>query len=319
MSVEIREATSTQMEKNKRIVGRMTGGIMFGAGIENVNWKIVRVLCNFGYSFMPKEKGIRIQKLNLDGINAEMSVPDSMTSPHIIMYIHGGGLVSGSAKATRGYCSMLAKYSGCRVVSIDYRLAPEHTYPAAVDDCFTAFTALTKQYPQSQVSLTGESGGAYLCLALTVRLIEMGSKLPACLVPHSPLCDLSGSLERSYYEIIDGTVSPEAAEPIRRMYAPDADPKHPEVSPLFYKHLDKFPPVTMTCDFNETLRADADAMYRKLKECGVDVHLIILKNTFHACSTLGTGSPETMQLMLDNIDFIKKCCENRRSHEITSI
>lgn len=312
MSVEIREATSAQMEKNKKVVGRMTGGVMFGAGIENVNWKLVRVLCNFGYSFMPKEKGIKIQKLNLNGINAEMSIPDSMTSPHIIMYIHGGGLVSGSAKATRGYCSMLAKYSGCRVVSIDYRLAPENTYPAAVNDCFAAYTALAKQYPDSGIALTGESGGAYLCLALTVRLIETESKLPACLVPHSPLCDLSGSLDRSYYDIIDGTVTPEAAEPIRRMYAPNSDSKHPEVSPLFYEQLEKFPPVTMTCDFNETLRADADAMCQKLKACGVDVHLIILRNTFHACSTLGTGSPETMQLMLDNIAFIKQCSESEQ-------
>lgn len=309
MSVEIREATSTQMEKNKKVVGRMTGGVMFGAGIENVNWKFVRVLCNFSYSFMPKEKGIKIRKLNLNGIHAEMSIPDSMTSLNIIMYIHGGGLVSGSAKATRGYCSMLAKYSGCRVVSIDYRLAPENPYPAAVDDCFAAFTALTEQYPESKISLTGESGGAYLCLVLTVRLIETGSTLPACLVPHSPVCDLSDSLDRSYYEIIDGTVSPDAVEPIRRMYAPNADPKYPEVSVLFYEHLDRFPPVTMTCDFNETLRADADAMYKKLKESGVQTHLIILKNTFHACSTLGTGSPETMQLMLDNIAFMKKCSE----------
>lgn len=93
------------------------------------------------------------------------------------------------------------------------------------------------------------------------------------------------------------------------MYAPGADPKNPEVSPIFYTQLQKFPPVTMTCDFNETLRADAEAMYKKLEEQGVDVRLIILKNTFHACSTLGTGSPETMALMLDNIDFIKNCSE----------
>lgn len=311
MSIEIREASSPQMAKNKQAVGRMAGGVMFGGGIEKVNWKLVRLLCNIGYSFMPKEKGIRIQKLNLNGIRGEMSLPESQTSSHIILYIHGGGLVSGSAKATRGYCSMLAKYSGCRVVSIDYRLAPENPYPAALEDCFAAYNALCARFPQSQISLTGESGGAYLCIALTVRLIETGSRLPACLVPHSPLCDLSGSLDRSYYEIIDGTVTPEAAAPIRRMYAPDADPQNPEVSPIFYTQLQKFPPVTMTCDFNETLRADAEAMYKKLEEQGADVRLIILKNTFHACSTLGTGSPETMALMLDNIAFMQRCSERK--------
>lgn len=65
----------------------------------------------------------------------------------------------------------------------------------------------------------------------------------------------------------------------------------------------------MTCNFNETLRADAQAMYRKLREHGAEANLIILKNAFHACSTLGTGSPETMALMLDNIAFIRNCSE----------
>lgn len=230
------------MAKTRKIVGKMTGGVMFGAGIERVNWKLVRSLCNFGYSFMPREKGVRIEKLDLNGIHGEMSIPECLRSPHLILYIHGGGLVSGSARATRGYCSMLAKYSGFRVVSIDYRLAPENPYPAALDDCFSAYHALTDRYPKSRISLTGESGGGYLCLGLTVRLIETGSRLPACLVPHSPLCDLSGSLDRSNYEIVDGTVLPEAIEPIRRMYAPKADPRHPEISPLFTDILKNFLP-----------------------------------------------------------------------------
>lgn len=67
MSIEIRDASSLQMAKNRQVVGRMTGGVMFGGGIEKVNWKLVRLLCNIGYSFMPKEKGIRIRKLNLNG------------------------------------------------------------------------------------------------------------------------------------------------------------------------------------------------------------------------------------------------------------
>ena len=310
MCVEIREATSKEMERNKKIVGFATGGVMFGEGMEKINWKLVRFMCNLGYTFMPREKGVKVRKLLLGNISAEISTPEKVDGEGIIMYIHGGGLVSGSAKATRGYCSMLAKYSGLRVVSINYRLAPENIYPAAVDDCEEAYLALHEMYPKAKICLTGESGGAYLTTALTIRLINKNEYAPACIIPHSTLCDMEGTLDRSYYDIIDGTVTgPEALRYIAAVYAgKGADLTNPEIDVKHYAYFEKFPPTYLTCDFSETLRADSEHMYKLLSEAGVDVHLTIMKNTFHACSTLGTGSPETMQLMRDNIEFIKKYC-----------
>lgn len=308
--MDLREATSKEMQKNKKIVGFATGGVMFGEGMEKTNWKLVRLICNFGYSFMPKEKGVRVKKLMLGNISAELSTPETVTGEGIILYIHGGGLVSGSAKATRGYCSMLAKYSSLRVVSINYRLAPENCYPAALDDCEEAFLALHKMFPAAKICLTGESGGAYLATALTVRLIEKGEYMPSCIIPQSTLCDMEAALDRSHYEIIDGTVtSPEVLKYIAAVYAgPNPDFTNPEIDVKHYTHFDRFPPTYLSCDYNETLRADAEFMHRVLEESGVEVYLTIMKNAFHACSTLGTGSPETMQLMLDNIAFIKKHC-----------
>lgn len=308
MSVEIVEAKSEQMEKNRKIVGFATGGVMFGEGMEKTNWKLVRLICNFGYSFMPKEKGVSIQKIMLDNISAEISTPESVTGNGIIMYIHGGGLVSGSAKATRGYCSMLAKYSGLRVVSINYRLAPENKFPAALDDCEEAYLALHRMYPEAKICLTGESGGGYLTTALTIRLIESGDYMPGCIVPHSTLCDLEATLDRGYYEIIDGSVTSPAVIPyIAEMFAgKNADFTNPELDVKHYDSWEKFPPTWLTCDYNETLRADSEYLYHKLEENGVDVRLTILKGAFHACSTLGTGSPETFELLKNNAVFIRK-------------
>lgn len=307
MSVEVRVAKSIEMEKNAATVGRMTGGMGFTGDMTKINWKAVRRICNIGYSLMPKEKKIKIRKLDLDGVYGEMSIPRKQTSDNIIMYIHGGGLVSGSAKATRAYCSMLAKYSGCRVISIDYALAPEHPWPAGVDSCYTAYKAIRKQYPRAKLALTGESAGGNLSLTTTIRLIQNGEQVPECLVPHSPVCDFVGILDRSYYVVKDDTVSVNGLESLVKLYCPGSDRENPEISPIYFDKFDKFPPTTITCDFNETLRADCDALYKKLEEAGVEAHLIIYKNTFHAFAPIGTSSPETMRLMIENISFMKKC------------
>ena len=307
MAIDIRSAHSAEMEKNAAMVGRMTGGMGFNKDVSKVNWKAVRIICDLGYSLMPREKGVKIKKLDLGGVMGEMSIPKKVTSPNILMYIHGGGLVSGSAKATRAYCSMLAKYSGCRVVSIDYALAPEKVWPAAVDDCITAYLALRKQFPEAKLCLTGESGGGNLTLATVIRLIRTGEKVPECIVPHSPVCDFSDSLDRSYYEIKDITVSVEGLNSLVNAYCPSSDLKEPEISPIYFDGFDKFPPTIITCDFNETLRADCEALYKKMEEAGADVNLIIYKNTFHAFAPIGTSSPETMELMIENIKFMRKC------------
>ncbi len=82
--------------------------------------------------------------------------------------------------------------------------------------------------------------------------------------------------------------------------------KNPEISPVFYNNFAAFPPAVITCDSNEFLRADCDVLYKKLEDAGVDANLIIMKNAFHAFAPIGTSSPETMALMIDNIRFIKK-------------
>ncbi len=190
MAIEIRTAKSAEMAKNAAIVGRMTGGMSFNGGMPDkvdrkviVSMKVARFTVDMGYTLMPKEKGIKIQKLDLDGIYGEMSLPKKTTSDNIILYIHGGGFVSGSARATRAYCSMLAKYSGCRVVSINYALSPESVWPRAPEDCVKAYLALRRQFPEAKVCLTGESAGGNLVLVTVIRLIRTRENYRSALCP----------------------------------------------------------------------------------------------------------------------------------------
>ena len=306
MAIIERTAWSAEMERNAAIAGRMTGGMSFTGDAKRRNWKVLRLICNFGYSLMPKEKGVRVRKLGLGGVHGEMSLPKKQTSENMILLIHGGGLVSGSARATRAYCSMLAKYSGCRVVSIDYALAPEHVFPDALDDCEKAYLALRAQFPQAKLCLTGESGGAYLTIATVIRLLRKGEQIPECIVPHSPVVDFTGNMKSDSYEVRDATVHREALASLVNCYCPGQDTSDPEISVIRFDNFAAFPPTVITSDANETLRADADALYEALEKAGAPVDLIRYRNTFHAFAPIGTSAPETMALMIDNIRFMKR-------------
>ena len=138
-------------------------------------------------------------------------------------------------------------------------------------------------------------------------MIETGHQPPEVIIPHSPVCDFTGETKSDYYPVHDVTVSREGIEALVDCYCPGQDTTNPEISVIRYGHFDKFPPTTITCDANETLRADAEALYNKLIDAGVDATLLMYHGTFHAFAPIGTSSPETMELLIDNIHFMKRC------------
>lgn len=246
MSIEIREAVSPEIKKHIKIVKRMTKNMGFNENMTKVNWKAVRFLSNIGFMFMPKEKNVKYSKLNINGVNGILITPDDIENKDdYILYVHGGGFVSGSAKGTKGYCSMLAKYSKCRVITIDYSLAPEKPYSNGLNDVYNYYNGLLKLNPNTNISLIGESGGANLCLATTIRLINNNKKIPSCIVVHSPATDLTGNLKRDY-EINDFTIHESALKPLQEMYAGSFDIKNPEISPIYFDKFDKFPSIFIT-------------------------------------------------------------------------
>ena len=303
LSISIREAKSNEIKKNISTVRKMTKGMGFDENMGNVNWKMVRIISSIGYRFMPKEKGVRFKKIILGKRKALLSEYGDTDDRNIILYIHGGGFVSGSGTSSKGYSSMLAKYSGNKVISLDYSLSPEHKYPDALMDCCIVFREIRKRYPTSKIALVGESAGGNLCLALALKVKDK-SNISAVIV-HSPFVDFSGSLDRSKHEIDDFTVKEGCLIPLCDIYVGKRNLKNPFISPLF-GDFRGFPPTFITCDYNETLYADSSAIYKKCEEAGVDAEMVVMKGTFHAFATIGTGTSETKQLLKENIDFINK-------------
>lgn len=304
MSIQIREAKSEEMKNNIRTVQQMTKGMGFDENMGKVNWSFVRIISNFGYQFMPKEKGVSFKKIKLGNTKAIVTECNIIKENNIIMYIHGGGFVSGSASSSKGYCSMLARYSNYRVIAVNYALAPEHPFPKGFNDCYNAFYEITKLYPKAKITLVGESAGANLCLALAHK-VKNTDKI-ACVLVHSPIIDFTASLDRTAHRIDDFTVKEGCLKPLNEIYVSDGNADNPFISPLF-GDFSKFPPTFITCDYNETLYADAKALYDKCVQAQIDAELIEVKGAFHAFATIGTGTPETKQILEENIEFINRC------------
>ncbi len=302
MSIEIRKAESREIKNNIIIVRKMTGGMSFDENMEKVNWRSVRIISDFGYRFMPKEKGIRFHKIKTANCRFEVVNPCKISNDNIICYIHGGGFVSGSAGSSRGYSSMLASYSNSIVIAIDYSLAPEKPFPYGFNDCCSAIEEIQNRYPKSKISLVGESAGANLCIAVALK---MKNNSISSVTVHSPIIDFTNRLDRSEHEIDDFTVKEGCLKPLNRIYIGNNSPDDPYISP-YYGDFTDFPPTFITCDYNETLFADSMCLYRKLEEMQIEVKMIQMKGAFHAFATTGTQTPETKQILIENIKFIKK-------------
>ena len=308
MSITIREATSKEMNRNKGIVKLLTKGREFDENMLTVDWEKARIIPNLGYTFMPKEKGVKGYRVRIAGTVSEISIPKEVKDDVIILYIHGGGFVSGSAAASRAYCSNLAKYTGYRVISAEYRLSPENKFPAGIEDCYNILRVIRKKYPDSKVVLAGESAGGNLSLALGLKARDRGRRSIAAVIAHSPLVDLTGFLDRSAHEIDDFTVFENFEQAMGIAYAEGQDLTNPYISPA-YGDYTGYPPVFLTCDYNETLYADSMLIYRKCKAAGVKVKMIQMQGTFHAFATMGSRTPETEKILRETVDWIQRSLE----------
>lgn len=303
MTVKHLKMKSRQMARVTRFVRRLAKSMPFDENMETFNWRRARRRNDVFYRLMPRQPGITFDTVELAGRKALVSKPKEPRKDIVIIYLHGGGFVTGNGLVMYSYTSMLAKISGCLVYSIDYSLSPENKFPVAFDECCDAFEALSKMYPDAKFALAGESAGGNLCLGLSLKY-KNNDKI-TCLILSSPTTDFSGSLNHTVNENKDFMVKRGAAGPLSRMYVGDADPMDPFVSPILGDFAG-FPAVFISCDANESLYADSLALYEKCKAAGVRVHLTIAEGAFHAFATSGTNAPETHKLLEDSIWFMNK-------------
>ena len=232
-------------------------------------------------------------------------MPQDQRRGGVVLYLHGGGYTCGSLEYAKGFSSVLAAECGVRVFCAAYRLAPEHRYPAAVEDALEAYQYLLKKgYAGHQILLCGESAGGGLIYALCLKLKELGLPLPCGLIGISPWTDLTGS-GKSYEENreVDPSMSPELLQFYAKCY-PD-DPANPLCSPLF-GDLTGFPPSLLFVGGDEVMLDDTRMLHQKLVKSGCRSKLIVAPERWHAyvLYCLSENMPqdfETINLFMDKV------------------
>lgn len=201
---------------------------------------------------------------------------------HAILYCHGGGYTSGNLGYARVLASKLAHVTGYDVLSFEYRLAPEHPYPAAVEDALQTWDHLMLLgYGAQDIILAGDSAGGNLALVLCLRLRGAGRRLPGGLVLFSPWTDMTMS-GPSYGEraAIDPMLTANYIDAVRRAYAPGEDFSHPELSPLF-GDLSGFPRTLVQVGDHEILFSDAQRLAEALRRQNVPARLEVSEGMWH--------------------------------------
>jgi acetyl esterase/lipase len=234
---------------------------------------------------------VRSETINYHGLNAMWFTPKKCNDDRVILYLHGGGYCTGSVNTHRAMIARIARASQCRALGIDYRLAPEHSSPAALEDTLKAYMALRREGHEN-IFIAGDSAGGGLAMALMLKLRQKGLRKPAGAVLISPWVDLvmtGESIETK--SSLDPLIDPAVLARFAERYCRDTDPAHPLVSPL-YGRLHNLAPVFIQVGGNEVLLDDATRLAKKLKKAGTDVELSVWENMFHVWHYLGGILPE---------------------------
>ncbi|MCC2658413.1 MAG: putative lipase esterase protein [Panacagrimonas sp.] len=229
----------------------------------------------------PSNVGAKCENVDAGGVPAVRITAPGAASDRAILYLHGGGYVFGSPRSHKDLGEFLSKAAKAQVFLLDYRLAPEHPYPAAVDDATAAYRWLLKSgFKPERIAVSGDSAGGGLCAATLLSIKNHKLPMPACAVPLSPWADLECTSETFTTKAADDPmVQREMTHNLAAMYAP-GNLKDPLVSPLNgdFKGL---PPLLIQVGERETLLGDSQRMAEIAKKAGVPVTLEIEPGQIH--------------------------------------
>ncbi|NMO20510.1 alpha/beta hydrolase [Pyxidicoccus fallax] len=258
---------------------------------------------------LPMPRDVDIQPLTVGGRPAEWLRPRGGESHRAVLYLHGGAYTAGSLGSHRSLAARIALACACPVLLLDYRLAPEHPFPAGLDDAVAAFSWLCSPavgLEARRVALVGDSAGGGLSLALAVRLRDEGHPLPGAVVGLSPWTDL---------ELAGESVTSRAAvDPFfsstRRLrnsavaYAGTTSLRHPYVSPV-HADLRGLPPLYLQVGEHEILLSDAETVTRRAQAVDTEATLEVWPGLWHVWHALAAHLPEARRAIEKVGAFVK--------------
>ncbi len=250
--------------------------------------------------------GVQTKPVDIAGVPGEWIWTTGSNHPGAILYFHGGGYVTGSVNTHRDLIARISRAASMRAVGIDYRLAPENPFPAAVEDAVTAYRWLLEQKCQPEnIIIAGDSAGGGLALALMLKLRAMELPLPAGGILLSPWVDLAGTGE-SMQTKFEADITLKHFDPAgkARFYAGTEDLKQPLISPL-YADLAGLPPLLIQVGTEEILLDDSRRLASRASEAAVEVELEIWDDMPHVFHAQAIILPEARQAIQKIGEFIQ--------------
>jgi len=243
------------------------------------------------------------EAVSADGVPCEWIIPQNSPTDQVLLYLHGGGFVYGLTPLHLQMGAYLAQNMGIRILMVDYRLAPDYPFPAALDDCAAAYRWLLKDdiLPQNIV-VAGDSAGGNLTVTMLMKLRDSGNSLPAAAACLSPVTDLTteDKLRKGFK---DPLLPPKATKLYTQSYVGHHDAHDPLISPVF-GNLRGLPPLLVHVGEDEILRDDAIRITSLAKSADVDVRLEIYPRMWHVWQ-LYLALPQAVQSLGDIAQFLK--------------
>lgn len=225
----------------------------------------------------------------------------------VILFLHGGGFVMGLRNGHRGMAARLSRVCRARCLVVDYRLAPEHPYPAAPDDCLTVYKGLLEQgYDPAKITIAGDSAGGNLTVTTSIRARDQGLPLPAAGICFSPATDATyaGPTFEGLRKL-DPMLTPEWVRMVVDTYTGDDDGANPEISPLLANHAG-LQPLLIQVGTDEILLSDSTRLADKARASGVEVSLELYDGMWHVWQSFAPMLPEAVKAIESAGRFVRK-------------
>jgi acetyl esterase/lipase len=238
----------------------------------NANGDLNKIREEFDAGAFPPADDLQIKTVDAGGVKAELITPPGADPARVIHYVHGGGYVLGSLKTHRALAGELARAAGSVALLVDYRLAPEHPHPAAIDDSVAAYRwLLSNGHAAEDVVIAGDSAGGGLTVATLLAIKQRNLPMPAAGVCISPWVDMAGTGESVKARAhLDPMVTPDMLGMMAGLYLNGADVKTPLASPI-HADLKGLPPLLIQVGECEVLYSDSVMLRDRAKQAGVDV------------------------------------------------
>ena len=252
----------------------------------------LRKLSGKGNELRLAPPGVQVQPVDAGGVPAEWLIPSGCPETPVLLYFHGGAWTLGYYTAHRWMIACLAKECQARTLSVDYRLAPEHPFPAALEDCLAAYRfLLTQGIPPEQIIMGGDSAGGNLTLSAMLSLREAGEPLPAAGILLSPATDLSGPSDNLITKP-DPLLPQKIATLSVAAYLAGQDPTNPLISPI-YADLHGLPPLLLQIGGEEMLRPSAERFAARARAHGVNITFQVWPGMWHVWQIYTPFMPES--------------------------